>query len=65
MVRGQPLARADPIYSSMWRDHNVFNMHRIPAVTCGIPRVLPTPEDLARSAQIYALAALAICGRME
>jgi len=62
-VLGRPLQRSDPIYSSMWRDHNVFNMHRIPAVTCGIPRHLPTPEDLVRSAQIYALTALAICGR--
>lgn len=64
LVRSQPLARADQVYSSMWRDHNVFNMHRIPAVTCGIPRVLPTPEDLLQSAQIYALTALAICGRI-
>jgi acetylornithine deacetylase/succinyl-diaminopimelate desuccinylase-like protein len=63
-VLGQALQRADPIYSSMWRDHNVFNMHRIPAVTCGIPRVLPTPDDLVRSARIYALTALSICGRI-
>lgn len=63
-VLGHPLRRADPIYSSMWRDHNVFNMHRIPAVTCGIPRVLPTPDDLVRSAEIYALTALAICARV-
>ncbi|SFU74035.1 peptidase M20 [Pseudoduganella namucuonensis] len=62
-VLGHALKRADPIYSSMWRDHNVFNMQRIPAVTCGIPRVLPTPDDLVRSAKIYALTALAICGR--
>ena len=59
----QPLRRAHPIYSSMWRDHNVFNMQRIPAVTCGMPRVLPTPEDLVKSARIYAITALAICGR--
>lgn len=62
-VCGQPLRRAHPVYSSMWRDHNVFNMQRIPAVTCGMPRVLPTPEDLVKSARIYALTALAICGR--
>lgn len=62
-VRREPLRRAHPIYSSMWRDHNVFNMQRIPAVTCGMPRVLPTPEDLVTSARIYALTALAICGR--
>jgi len=59
----QPLRRAHPVYSSMWRDHNVFNMQRIPAVTCGMPRVLPTPADLVMSARIYAMTALAICGR--
>lgn len=59
----EPLQRANPVYSSMWRDQNVFNMHRIPAVTTGMPRWRPTPEDLAKSALIYALTALAICGR--
>lgn len=59
----QPLERANPVYSSMWRDQNVFNMHRIPAVTTGMPRWRPTPEDLKKSALIYALTALAICGR--
>ncbi|WP_202026868.1 hypothetical protein [Pseudomonas sp. ADAK13] len=62
-VLEQPLQLAHPVYSSMWRDHNVFNMQRIPAVTCGMPRFLPTPEDLLQSAQIYALTALAVCGR--
>jgi formylaminopyrimidine deformylase len=62
-VMGHPLQRANPVYSSMWRDHNVFNMHRIPAVTTGMPRWRPTSHDLARSAQIYALTALAVCGR--
>lgn len=59
----EPLQRANPVYSSMWRDQNVFNMHRIPAVTTGMPRWRPTPKDLAKSALIYALTALAICGR--
>jgi acetylornithine deacetylase/succinyl-diaminopimelate desuccinylase-like protein len=62
-VMGTPLRRANPVYSSMWRDHNVFNMHRIPAVTTGMPRWQPTSHDLAHSAQIYALTALAVCGR--
>jgi formylaminopyrimidine deformylase len=62
-VLGVALERANPIYSSMWRDHNVFNMNRIPAVTTGMPRWRPTSHDLARSALIYALTALAVCGR--
>ncbi len=32
---GHPVALANPVYSSMWRDQNVFNMHRIPAITTG------------------------------
>ncbi|MNU09008.1 hypothetical protein D3C72_2553300 [compost metagenome] len=47
----------------MWRDHNVFNMHRIPAITTGFRRWRPTPKDLVDSALIYALTALAIRGR--
>jgi len=49
----------------MWRDHNVFNMHRVPAVTTGMPRWRPTPEDMASSALVYALTMLAVCGRGE
>lgn len=60
---GSPLQRANPVYSSMWRDQNVFNMHRIPAVTTGMPRWRPTPGDMAKSALIYALTTLSICGR--
>jgi hypothetical protein len=47
----------------MWRDHNVFNMHRIPALTTGMPRWRPTPADMASSALVYALTMLAVCGR--
>ena len=60
---GEPLKLAHPVYSSMWRDHNVFNMNRIPAVTTGFPRWRPTPEDMVKSTLIYALTALSICGR--
>lgn len=63
LARGAPVERADPVYSSMWRDHNVFNMHRIPALTTGMPRWRPTPEDMTSSALIYALTMLAVCGR--
>ena len=62
-VKGEALTLAHPAYSSMWRDHNVFNMQRIPAVTSGMPRFRPTPKDLTDSALIYAMTALAICGR--
>lgn len=63
LARAAPLERAHPVYSSMWRDHNVFNMHGIPAVTTGMPRWRPTPQDMASSALIYALTMLAVCGR--
>jgi acetylornithine deacetylase/succinyl-diaminopimelate desuccinylase-like protein len=63
LVRGTPMAPSAPVYSSMWRDHNVFNMNRIPAVTMGPTRWRPTIEDLVQCTQTYALAALAICGR--
>lgn len=61
--RGAALEMAHPVYSSMWRDHNVFNMHRIPALTTGMPRWRPTPDDMASSALVYALTMLAVCGR--
>jgi acetylornithine deacetylase/succinyl-diaminopimelate desuccinylase-like protein len=63
LARAEPVERAHPVYSSMWRDHNVFNMHGIPAITTGMPRWRPTPEDLASSALVYALTMLAVCGR--
>ncbi len=65
LTLGRPVERAAPVYSSMWRDHNVFNMQRIPAITTGFKRWRPTPRDLADSALIYALTALAVCGRAE
>jgi hypothetical protein len=65
LTLGVPVQRAAPVYSSMWRDHNVFNMHRIPAITTGFKRWRPRPKDLADSALIYALTALAVCGRAE
>lgn len=65
LVRGIPAQLAHPVFSSMWRDHNVFNMHRIPALTTGMPRWQPTPEDMQQSALIYALTMLSVCGRGE
>jgi len=65
LTLGHPVKLAAPVFSSMWRDHNVFNMQRIPAITTGFKRWRPTPKDLADSALIYALTALAVCGRSE
>lgn len=65
LARGAPVERAHPVYSSMWRDHNVFNMHAVPAITTGMPRWRPTPDDMASSALIYALTMLAVCGRKD
>lgn len=63
LARGTAVEPAHPVYSSMWRDHNVFNMHRVPAVTTGMPRWRPAPEDMASSTLVYALTMLAVCGR--
>jgi acetylornithine deacetylase/succinyl-diaminopimelate desuccinylase-like protein len=63
LTRGHPAERAPSVYSSMWRDHNVFNTQRIPALTTGFTRWRPGPKDLADSALIYALTALSLCGR--
>jgi acetylornithine deacetylase/succinyl-diaminopimelate desuccinylase-like protein len=63
LTRGGPIPIAEPVYSSMWRDHNVFNMNRIPAAVMGPGRWNPTPAEFASCAKLYALAALALCGR--
>ena len=65
LTLGAPVQRAAPVFSSMWRDHNVFNMQRIPAITTGFKRWRPRPKDLVDSALIYALTALAVCGRAD
>ena len=63
LVRGGPQPIGQPVYSSMWRDHNVFNMNRIPAVTMGPRRWRPTVDDLMECTRLYALATLALCGK--
>lgn len=64
-TKGHAIPLAHPAYSSMWRDHNVFNMQRVPAVTSGMPRSHATPQDLVDSALIYALTALSVCGKRK
>ena len=61
-VRGETLQLAHPVYSSMWRDHNVFNMNRIPSATMGPRRHRPTLTDFVECTKLYALAAISICG---
>ena len=63
MVKGGPIAIGNPVYSSMWRDHNIFNMNRIPAVTMGPVRWRPSIDDLVDCARLYARTALILCGR--
>lgn len=62
-VRGGPQTTGPDFYSSMWRDHNIFNMNRIPAVTMGPVRWRPTVSDLVDCTRLYALATIALCGR--
>jgi formylaminopyrimidine deformylase len=61
-TRGERLAVADPVYASMWRDHNVFNRAGIPSVTVGPRRFRPTLDDLMDATLLYALTAIEICG---
>ncbi|MET0182202.1 MAG: peptidase M20 [Caulobacterales bacterium] len=65
LTLGRPAGIASSVYSSMWRDHNVFNMQRIPAITTGFKRWRPSPQDFFDSTLIFALTSLAVCGRAE
>jgi hypothetical protein len=53
----------------MWRDHNIFNEMGIPALTYGPAGIVGGGKfgmaipDMMRAARVYALTALAICGR--
>lgn len=58
-----PLTLAHEAYASMWRDHNIFNMYRIPAATFGPSRFQPTLEDMVDAAAIYAFTAWKLCNR--
>lgn len=54
------LEMAAPAFSSMWRDHTVFNEYRVASVTYGPSRFTPTVDDLLKCTQVYALAALEV-----
>jgi len=60
-VFGQELAMSAPVFSSMWRDHSVFNEYGIPSVTYGPPRQTPSLEAMMQCARAYASVALEIC----
>ncbi|MCR5278257.1 MAG: M20/M25/M40 family metallo-hydrolase [Lachnospiraceae bacterium] len=49
-----------PGFSSMWRDHNVFNEYLIPSVTYGPSRYCPSLEDMVNCAKAYAMIALEV-----
>jgi len=55
------LQMADPVFSSMWRDHSVFNEYRVASVTYGPPRFKPKLADLMNCARVYAAIALEVC----
>jgi len=63
-IRGRPIPISAPVYSSMWRDHNVFNMNKIPALTMGPMRWRPAIADLLECTKIYALTAIGVCGHI-
>lgn len=52
---------AHPVFSSMWRDHNVFNMFQIPGATFGPKRFQPSVDDMVDAAAIYAVTAWQVC----
>jgi acetylornithine deacetylase/succinyl-diaminopimelate desuccinylase-like protein len=66
---GAKLGRPAPPHCSMWRDVNVFNELKIPAVTYGPAasagggNYSMLAEDLYRAARIYAATALDLCSR--
>jgi len=61
---GTKLEMADPVFSSMWRDHNVFNEYRIASLTYGPPRYDPSIVDMLNCARVYAMLAMQV-GLME
>lgn len=52
-----------PGFSSMWRDHNIFNEYRVPSVTYGPSRYCPTMEDMLNCAKAYAMIALEVAAK--
>ncbi|GBF78460.1 peptidase M20 [Paenibacillus sp. 598K] len=57
----QELELSAPVFSSMWRDHSVFNEYGVPSITYGPPRRTPSLDDLMACARAYAAIALEVC----
>lgn len=64
-VFGTELQMTTPVFSSMWRDHNVFNEYQVPSITYGPSRFSPSLEDMVNCAKAYALLALEVALREE
>lgn len=62
-VFGKELEMSTPVFSSMWRDHNVFNEYGVPSLTYGPPRQTPSLESLMQCTRAYAAIALEVCMR--
>ncbi len=56
-----PIEISDPVFSSMWRDMNVFNEFGIPSLSYGPPRCPIKMKDMLSASKIYARLALDIC----
>jgi len=59
-VLGTALEMTEPKFSSMWRDHNVFNEYGVASLTYGPTRFDPTVENMVETARVYALLALEV-----
>lgn len=59
----EDLKMSTPPFSSMWRDHNVFNEYLIPSITYGPSRYCPSLEDMVNCTKVYALLALEVTSK--
>lgn len=59
-VFGKHVEMSGSGFSSMWRDHNIFNEYHVPSVTYGPSRYCPTLEDMVNCTKAYALMALEV-----
>lgn len=60
VVFGKNVEMSTPGFSSMWRDHNIFNEYQVPSVTYGPPRYCPTLEEMLQCTKAYAMLALEV-----
>lgn len=59
-VFGKKVEMSTAGFSSMWRDHNIFNEYHVPSITYGPSRYCPSVEDMMNCAKAYALMALEV-----